>query len=366
VESVTNGSIFHVLRLGTTGSNGTSSISPAVPGTGNNALDTRVTMSGSVSVTRSSPFVDYTHDIAYVGDDIGRLHKFTGVFKGTPAEAGSPWPFTVAAGVILTGPVFDSGASQNIFVGGSNGNLYCVTSAGAACSTAFLSVASATSPGAVIDAPIVDSTEQTVFAEASNSTNSVLMQATMALGSVVRATMGINGTDLYNGAFDNAYFTSVSTGHMYFCGNLTTAATPTLWRVTFNSSGTMSSANDGGSFELVLGGQTGTGDDCTPLTEVFNTSLGKDFLFVGVKNHGFMTGTPNCGNQTCIMSFALPTAFPFTFPVVANATTNANLGSAGTSGMIIDNVSGTNGASQIYFGNLQVNTGVQASQSALR
>jgi hypothetical protein len=177
------------------------------------------------------------------------------------------------------------------------------------------------------------------------------------------------GTDLYAGAFDNAYFTSIGTGHMYFCGNLTNRATPTLWRVTFNDSGTMSSTNDGGSFQLVVNGFTGRGEDCTPLTEAYNSSQNEDYLFLGVTNNGFNSGTPDCANDTCIMSFVLPTSAPFTFPVGANATgTNAtlSLGSAGMSGIIIDNFSGVAGASQIYFGNLQQSTAVQASQAAIQ
>ena len=361
VETVTNGSVFHVLTIGTTGNNGTSFNSPAVPGSSNNAVNVTITMNGNVTVTRSSPFVDYKNDNAYVGDDSGKLHKFHPVFSGTPAEVTTaPWPFTVASSVILTGPVFDGGSSQNIFVGGSDGNLYCVTSAGAHCATSSVSVASGASPGVVLDAPIVDSTNQTVFATASNSTNSILMQAKTSLASPVRATMGANGTDLYAGAFDNAYFTSVGTGHMYFCGNLAGAATPTLYRVTFNGSGTMSGTNDGNSFQLVLTGNTGSTVDCTPLTEVLNGST--DYLFLGVFNHGFTSGSPNCGNQTCMMSFVITSSFPS----AANAITTSGLGSLGMSGIIIDNVSGVAGASQIYFGGLQNNTGVQASQSALQ
>jgi hypothetical protein len=372
VESVTSGSIFHVVTIDKSGNSGCPNAtpcngnvfnSPAVPGTFNSAVDKKITMSGGVSVTRSSPFVNYSGDIAYIGDDTGKLHKFTGVFLGTPAEAGSPWPFTVASGVILTGPVFDGGASGNIFVGGSNGKLYCVTSAGAVCSTASITVGT----GPILDAPIVDSTTEKVFAEANNTTTgfAVLTQATTSLGSQVNANMGkaatgTNGTtDLYNGAFDNAYFTNVSTGHMYFCGNLTTAATPALWRVTFNSTGTMSNANDGNFFQLVQTGQTGTAVDCTPLTEVNNTSKNIDFLFLGVKDNGNPTG---CNGNTCGMGFSLPTSSPFTFPTSTNAITSSNLGSLGISGIIIDNVSGTTGASQIYFGNLQLNTGVQFAQ----
>jgi len=372
VESIANGSRFHVIKIDKSGNagcpnatpcNGNAYNRPAVPGTHNSAVDTRITLSGNVTLTISSPFVDYKNDIAYVGDNTGKLHKITGVFNGTPAEAAAPWPVTVAAGATLTGPVVDPGASKNIFVGASNGNLYCITAAGAACATASISVAAGTTPGAVVDVPIVDATTQKVFAAASNSTTSVLTQATTSLGSPVRAAMGVSGTDLYDGTFDSGYYTSVSTGHMYFCGNLTTAATPTLWRVTFNSSGTMSSTNDGNSFQLVRTGNTGTGSDCTPLTEVLNTGQGKDYLFLAVKNHGFNTGTPNCANLTCLMAFVLPAS---TFPTKPNATVNTTLGTRGISGIVVDNVSTAAGASQIYFGNLQANTAVQGSQAALQ
>ena len=361
-------SIFHVLTIDKSGNagcpnsspcNGTAYNAPAVPGTHNSAVDTKVTMSGGVAVTSSSPFVDYANDIAYVGDDTGKLHKFTGVFLGALAEAGSPWPVTVASGIILTGPVFDGGASKNIFIGGSDGKLYCVTSAGAACSTPSITVGST----AVDDAPIVDSTHQTVFAEAETSANVVLAQAPTALGSQVPALMGKSsaGQHVYNGVFDSAYFANVSTGHMYFCGN-DASAHNTLLRVSFNSSGTMSSTPDPGSFALT----TAATVDCTPLTAILNTSQGNDYLFLGITDHGFTTGTTNCANHACLASFVLPTSSPFTFPAAAHATLTGNTGNHGLSGMIIDNVSGVAGASQIYFGNLQAQTAVQVSQSALQ
>ena len=36
--------------------------------------------------TTSWAYYDYAHDVAWVGGTSGRLHKVTGVFKGTPAE----------------------------------------------------------------------------------------------------------------------------------------------------------------------------------------------------------------------------------------------------------------------------------------
>jgi hypothetical protein len=369
VESLPSngGWVFHVLTLDKRGNagcpssspcNGTSFSSPKPPGTLNTAVDTKITHTDSNS-TNSSPYVDYSSDSAYVGDVSGNLHKFTGVFKGTLIEAGSPWPVSVISFQPIATPVFDS-VSQHVFVGGNDGNLYCLNATGSFCTTNRISVAGGTP---IVDGPVVDSARGTVFAEGPNGGNSVLTQATTALGSQVNVTMGVSGTNLYRGAFDNAYFTAPATGHMYFCGNLTTGATPTLYRVGFNTSGTMNSTVDTGSFQLVVTGNTGTGSNCTPLTHIFNPSQSTDFLFLGVQNNGFNTGTPNCGGTACVMSFKLTS----TFPTAAGATLTATALAAGSiSAMIVDNVSGQAGASQIYFGNLQPSVGVQASQSALR
>ena len=62
------------------------------------------TNSGNNSAYDSAPYYDIADDIIYVGDDgptgsPGRLHKFTGVFNGTPAEvATGGWPAIVASG----------------------------------------------------------------------------------------------------------------------------------------------------------------------------------------------------------------------------------------------------------------------------
>jgi len=374
VESRNSGdSIFHVLTLDKSGNsgcpfsspcNGSSFDPPAVPGVHNSAVDTAVTMSGSgnVAVTRSSPYVDYGHDVAYVGDNEGRLHKFTGVFDGTPAEVTtSPWPFTVASGVTLTGPTYDS-VSGNIFVGGSDGNLYCVTSAGRFCSTKSIAVGNGSgTAGAILDAPIVDSTTQMVFAVANNGSNAILSQSTTELGSQTKVTMGRRGNSLYDGAFDNLYYTNISSGHMYVCGNAEGSTTPTLWRVGFRSNGTIDTSNDGSSFTLA----DATGVNCSPLTEVYNGNENEDYLFLGVSGHGFTSGRNNCGGTACLASFVLP-ASGNSVPTAASATmTSTYTGTTGPSGIIVDNVSGTNGASQVYFGAPTLNLGVQASQSGL-
>ena len=125
---VTTTGKVQVLTIGTTGSNGTSPTAPVCIGTfplvgTNNAVLASVTLNGSPTVTNSAVFVDYISDTGYVGDDSGKLHKFTPFFNGSLTEVTTGgWPVTVssAATKILTGPVFDS-VSNNIFVGDNEG-----------------------------------------------------------------------------------------------------------------------------------------------------------------------------------------------------------------------------------------------------
>lgn len=390
VESLAGGSHFHVFTLGTTGGNGTAYNSPAVARTivdngttitttaTNNATDTYVTMHGNVMVTRSSPFIDYTNDVAYVGDDTGKLHKFTGVFNGTLAEVTTGgWPFTVDSGSTLNGPVLDS-TSGNIFVGGG-GDAYCiVASTPAFCSSKSVNVSNGTaSSGASLDPPIIDSTVEMLYSEAvatdscgshcSDST-SVLMQASVSasgFGAPVRVNMGAGGTNLHSGDFDNIYYNSASgTGNFYFCGNRSSAATPELYRVAITN-GVMANSSTP-LYQLVSTGNTGTKVSCTPLTEAFNGTT--DFMFVGVQGQAAST---NCdyktGNTThtsgCIYSFVLPSSGAAPGGPSAELSLHGN--NSGASGIVIDNESSEPGASQIYFTNLVHGDATQAAQNGL-
>jgi hypothetical protein len=395
VESNTTangGSRLHVLTIGTTGTN-KSGVEPCtINGTANpscvnnsdpanNAVDNYVVLNGTVMVTRSSAFIDYGHDIAYVGDDTGKLHKITPVFtsgstSNLPAEVTTGgWPVTVTGStVVLTGPTYDP-VSGNVFVGGSDGNLYCVSTSGttaALCSTPSVAVGSGGTGGGIIDAPLVDSTNQTVFTEANNFTSgdAVLSQVTTSMGGQVKVNMGFASTgsftDLYTGDFDNTYYTSLPgavSGHLYFCGNQGSAATPELERVTFTAAGTLVGVDTSTtSLPIQLTSSTGTAEDCTPLTEVYNAGAnagaGFDFLFVGVKNNGNPSG---CKSTTCVISFDLGQ----NVVLAASATLSAG-GGVGTSAIIIDNVSTSTGGSQIYFGSPNAGAGEQESQSALQ
>ena len=385
VESVSGGSRFHVLTIDQSGNsgcatdtspcNGAAFNTPAVPGVNNSAVDVAITMAGGVSDSYSSPFVDYEHDVAYVGDDNGYLHKFTGVFSGTPAEVTTNgWPLSVApAGTMLTSPTYDS-VSQDVFIaqqGTSSGTLYCVNASSA--TAALCSTPSITGVASdILDAPIVDSTWEQVFVTGDDptGTNVVLVQTPVDFSSSRTVTYGAAGTNQWDGAFDNAYFTSVGTGHIYACGNLSSAPTPVLFRVGFSSSGIMNTSPDPGSFQLVGTGRTGPLVSCTPLTEFYNVSQGTDYLFLGVGYFGIgppdYTNLPNCGTfSACIMSFSLPTSAPFTFPSGPVATMTSPTINA-FSAVVVDNYSTSDGASQVYFGDLGGGDGIQASQAALQ
>ncbi len=385
VESISGGSKFHVLTIGTTGSNGSSAVAPAVPGVGNNAADTAITMNRGVQVTLSSPFIDYGNDVAYVGDDSGSLHKFTPVFGGTPAEVTTGgWPITVStsASPLLTGPTEDVSLG-NIFVGDGSGVLWFVqTIAGGNCESPPCVGATTVNVGTggaggtasgrpIIDPPIVDSTTGKVFAFIGCALPSggdcgnrggfgEVMQATTALTSPKWIELGTgSGTNnMHDGAFDNTYYTGqISSGHLYVCGNPTLALNPMLYQIGFDSTGTMTTAS---STTLNLSTNSGMDDapECSPLQEVYNSNTDIDWLFLSVANYCNATGGGTAG---CAQNFMLPTT-GFPAPAVAGAAE-----STGTSAIIVDNISTAGQASNIYFGTLAggSNSAVKLSQSGL-
>jgi hypothetical protein len=375
VVSIRNGATFNVLTLAT--GTGTAYNVPAAPGLGK---ITTISMHTSVSDTSSSPWIDYKNDIAYVGDDSGNVHKFTCVFTCTPLEVTTGgWPFAVA-GSALTGPVYDS-ASGNIYVGGGT-KIYCIAPAGgtggkpAACPTAgSVVVATGTNLGDVNDPPVVVDSGATsgttgwIFSNANNnnffSSAAYVMQAPLSatgIGTATRLQVGQAGTTLHNGDFDNAYYNATgatpvnySSGHLYYCGTATTGtAVSTLWQIAFNSGGTMTTATAGPAL-------TTDSSDCSPLTEVYNGTT--DFLFLGVSNKGTPTG---CASDTCIMQFTLGSSFSNKSVPLAVSLGNPGFGNGGVSGIVIDNISTSSGASQIYFGNLVSGDATQLSQAALK
>ena len=346
--------------------------------------------------SNSAPFYNYASDTLYVGDNGGRLHKFTGVFNGTPREVtAGGWPVNGRVGNILSSPVFDSG-SNNIFVGDVSGNIRYVKETGS-----VTGVCSSGSHGGVytlprydrwnrgradchslgrhiVDGPLVDTTNATVFFfdGAANAASDVcgtlgrstcfgvVEQTNTQLGNPIKANVGggniILGTvtHIHAGAFDNTYINSgPATGFLYVCGKErgATLNRPALSRIGFDASGVMNRIT---SADLPLADVLlNTNEECSPVTEIYNGST--DRMFASIFANGDLAGacTGTCSGA-CLYSFNVTTFFP--------ATCSARLEViGGTSGLIIDNTVGTPGASEVYFTPLSGGTAVQASQAGL-
>lgn len=323
VESISGGSKFHVLKgAGTGASNGTI-VAPVGPGTGNTASDVAVTLSGGVSVTRSSPFYDYSSDVAYVGDDGGKLHKFTPVFNAAPAEViAGGWPVTVSTqvGKILTDPVHD-GTSAKVYVGDSQGYLYSVSPTGVVTQSGQLG-----SGTGIVDSPIVDSVSKTVYVFVGDNvggTASAVFVFDISSGNITAGNTGSSVTvgigsatvPLYDGAFDNVYLTSPiqaqPVGSLYVCGNA--GGNPALYKIpiTYSSGPVLGSAVAG---PVLASSNVG----CSPLTEFYNSSgTSTDWLFGGVPGTSCGAGI---GAGGCVMSFKITSAAPTIGPWTPTST----------------------------------------------
>lgn len=336
VESTATGCVFHVLtwQSNQVRSTNGSILAAAVPGTNNGASMTSLAVcSGTDRDTNSSPYVDYTNDVAYVGTTTGKLYKITGVFRGTPALAGSPWPVTVSSGAILTGPVLDT-VTGRIFVGDSNGVLKAVNSTTGTTVATLQVGALGAQGGGIADPPIVDSSNGTVFAfSANDGTGAVAVQANTNLTSLARARTGLgdvgaiasNVVSLHSGTLTDAYFTSPASGALVVCGTNTADTTPSLWVFGFNGT-TLNTTAQYANYEFM---GTAAGTECSPLTVINNPAIGSDVLFFSVPK--------NCSGGGCIYSLQV------------SGTTHVVAESGGTSGIVVDNVSTASQASSIYF-----------------
>lgn len=344
--------------------------------------------------TLSSPFYDYQTDTLYVGDASGFLHKFTGVFLGTPIEvvctsttmtagctapAGTNfWPAYVDTHAQLLSPVAIDGVNQVV-----------MTDTQGLLGTVDMTVGGIDDLGTTTtlklanigfdDAPLVDLTTGTMyaFARADNPNNvaSVFQLPIPAIADDLDNTTGPEvivsnsatnpASAFLDGAFDDAYYSSGGTGNLYACG--TSGAVNALWQIPITS-GVMGTPVVGPSL-------TTANVACSPITEFLNGSTDQMFLSVA---GSAVTGAPiDCPSATgCIMSFDITN--PLTWGTLKGTAATATV-TGGTSGIIIDNSSSAGGASQVYFtplsdqpctGNGSVGAGtggcaIQASQSGL-
>jgi hypothetical protein len=353
VEMAGGSSIFHVLTWATGAGNGTAANAPAQPGIGNTASMVSITYAAA-NDTRSSPWIDYKNDIAYVGANNGRVYKITGVFSGTPTLVNTPpWPVNIGGGNNISGPVMDQ-VTGRIFVGDGTGRLRSFDSVTGG-NIQTLAVGTAGARGALIaDAPMVDASNGVVYAISGNdSTSAVVVQAsTSTLQEIARARIGLGGAggtniSLYDGALDNNYFNDISTGTLTVCGTAPTNTSP--WLYTFNFTG--STLNTLPTTQIPL--LPSNNARCSPMTEFFNPNVngGTDFFFFGLSVNCFGGGTLGC--VTVQQSVGVPPT-----PVAA---------AGGTSAIVIDNESTAGQAASIYFTPLSApSRAVKLTQSGLQ
>ena len=338
---------------------------------------TTITLSGSPNDTNSSPFYVYGADLVYVGDNNGEIHKLTGVFSGTPAEASTGgWPVTASTQTspILTSPVYDSGASQLLFVGDASGYLHSITTTGATTQTVLTSNQMVCGTAGMVDPPIIDSSTENVYVfvgDGCDATPGNSYINRFAVGTSISASYGQNYADFGNastnttatilrtGSFDNTYYSGTgTTGNLYACVN------GVLYQVPM--SGLSGTNNPTPSKYKTMVSTVSSASTCSPITEFYNGT--QDWLFMSVIANGNTTGCTGA----CLYNFNVQGA-----GTTGNVTTGQTA-TGGTTGIAIDNSLSGAGESQIYYttlsnqactgngttGNSTGRCAIQASQSA--
>jgi hypothetical protein len=331
--------------------------------TAGNSCIASIAFSGGTNDTNSPPFYNYSTDVLYAGDNSGGLHKFTGMFNGTPAEVTTGgWPLEVHSGSALTGPVFDS-VSGNIYIGDSTGLLSMIrevsSSVGTCTAPCVNSTQSVGTGGEIVDPPIVDGTNGYVFAVNGTETSNggALVQASTDFATSSQFNIGSSSggvAEIYGGAFDSTYLNSSAgniSGHMYICGHQYSGGNkPAMYQASFNTNGTISSLAALNSLEQGTGGGA-----CSPVTEVYNTATATDWIFFSVGAHVRTSGSPipagSCRTDGagCVIGVNV-TGNPSWPPTNVTSTASVPTNNAGaTSGIVVDNVSTGSQASNIYF-----------------
>jgi len=399
VENASSGAIFHLLKWRSGDMGATFPQGSLINDSGHNCATNGGTAPceysltySTTTATLSSPWVDYSSDTAYVSDDSGKVYAIHPVFHGgSPAlvtnavctASGNPytcctssdngtcnnWPITVSAGSVLTPPVFDSGSldvgSNNIFVstvGGVASYIRTTSTAGCTSGATVPCVGTVSfsfgSGGNIVDSPIVDSSTGRVFlfAVTSNNTGAAPAITMLGRGSFVAQTDTALGTPsavlnegqgdtlppIPSGALDNAYFSSVATGHLYECMQNEGIGHPILNYMTFNASGVMNG------FTTTPHVACATAQDAiSPLTENAVSSA-------PVSNESYGTVTASTGPYT--HTAATPPALPDSVTVEAGSVTGTDNGAGAITGTGIaaGTINYTTGAMSLTFaaGNL--------------
>jgi hypothetical protein len=324
-------------------------------------------LSGGVDDTNSNPYYDYGSDTLWVGDAAGKLHEFSPVFNGAPAEVTTGWPIQLAAADTnqVSSPVYDP-VTGNIFVGtttsvstATGGFLYSVN---AATGTVVGTSGQLDSANGIQDAPLLDPSAGRLYVfvgrdtSALNDSGLYQFSTSFTAGTGSEVQFGSGGTQpteiQFDGAFDNTYLTSVNpaspTGDIYVCP--TTVNPTAIFQVPITAN-VMGAATRG----PIIGGSSTSKGLCSPITEFFNqganAGAGADYLMLSV-NQGSWPGCSDVPGNGCVMSFDVtnPANWSTSLAPLGTFNVTAPLAAAATTGIVVDNsVTAIPGASQMYF-----------------
>ena len=332
--------------------------------------------SSSASDSGSSAWYDYNSDSVWVGDDKGNLHKFTGIFAGSPAELTTGgWPAAVSASP-LSSPVLDP-VTGNVFVGDYNLNAdsACTPSSSTTISPCGFLYSYNSSTGTlnakseqldynfgIVDAPILDEFAGRLYVpvgsdgEIGSSTKCgtdtpcagiFQLSTSFASGAAgTEATVGPGYDFLLSGTFDNAYLTSANasspTGHIYVVGN-TGPANNALYQVSITAN-VMSTTSVVGP-TVALNYTNGYYAAGLGVSEFFNNTT--DYIFLGTIAFSNYSG---CGTTPSI-SIGCVVGFNVTSGSISGSLvpTGSSPAAGGTSGIVVDNSGAATGESNIYF-----------------
>ena len=346
----------------------------------------------------SAPFYVYDSDTLYVGDASGTLYEFTGVFNGTPGEVTTGgWPISVSANV-LTSPVYDSGASGNIFVADSGGVLYSYNALTAVHQMTSSKLTYAGGTVGIADGPMVDSTTGKVYvfvggdANTKNGIGCSPGPAGFGCSGVFQFAASNNtiaGTDacdptsasvwsgtncgqesvygkattltptMYDGAFDQIYLVGAGkTGNLWGCAPAASSVPRLSYVRLLGTGGIVAGSNVVGIAGIAITPLTSGTATCSPVTEIWGSGGGTDdYMYLSVSALGTLTTTDTSAACTgaCVYNFIVATGGTSTTPGTLSVPTTAYAGIAsasGSSGIVIDNTAGsgaTSPESQIYF-----------------
>ena len=350
---------------------------PVIPGSTANSTATDFVVPLSVPTlgivatdTRSAPFVNYSTDVLYVGDDQGHLYAVTGVFQGTPTLAGGNFPVTVSSsGNILNSPVVDVSGTGDIFLGDSGSNTYEYNSAGVIQGPS-VSIGNGTN-GGIWDGAIVDSTNSKAYfttncsGTGGNSGLSQIPFTNTGFGTVVTS-VSTNGSGCstslpigpqYAPTPDNLYYTAgITNGHIIVSYQGTSSVRLAQWG--FLASGALNTTRQADSNFLTSAGTqsvspsteffssnnnvaykptalTQSGNTVTVTTAINSFATGQVVAIAGVATGSGCSGTAVAainGQQT--ITVTSPTTFTFTSAASASITGGCSLASASATGAL--------------------------------